>query len=480
MNVILLIYLSLIVGNQQSFSYECYKESLQVLENVENGEEISAFVNRTFAIALPTNTSFNCTWIIQVPKDKVISFQLTNLSLHWCKFNCRKCIRVSIFDGDGNQILTNQCTSSAPSHKFKTGTNSASLVFTVMKQRRQSDFFIHYNDHQEPFGFTAKIFLNNADDEEIDEEDLKPCLGTSMISGPIGTHGTIQNYLTRNGLYRSNENCKWLIQSTNPDASIRFSIRLFDIEDSCECNRAYRCWDICKSDYLAIFSGNETVTEYSDKVVLFHCGETTVRCQSRSLTSEVLVVFKSNDVIEFPGFILDYEILSAETFPHTEKNCQMRVKDLLNSTKSKTGSIGSYQRASTGRYRPNESMSWKIVKMNDEEAFSFKFTKFKLDDICHHCDFSMPLCHLSSNDHPFEDFDYLAFGNELCFCGRNVSLNRTFDFVGIESTALDIAFRSNYFQEYDGFQLDYEFSKFEMCLFCFRIFFVFLQIFSST
>ena len=431
-----------------SFGYQCEQNSQIDLSNVENGDEIAAFVDRSFAISLPVNYSHSCSWHIKVPDGKFLSFQLTRLNLHWCRFNCRKCSRVAMFDSNGNQILSNQCASSPPVQKFNTKSNKGSIVFTVAKQRETSDFFSNYKQSADAFGFSVKIHIG---DSPVNFEDFDPCNETFVISAPIGTFGSIQSYVTADGKYRANENCKWLIQSTDPRAIIRFSNRYLDTEDECGCARPEQCWEKCTSDYLTVFNGNETLPYYRDggKVLSVQCGAPKVtHCVWRSFVPQALVVFTSDHRVEFTGFILDYEILSHDRFPYADSTrCYFQIsEEYLNPANSKSGVIESYTRQSNGKYRPNERILYLIDKP-ENQVFSFNFSKFLLDENCHHCDSTLNQC---------QHFDYVAVGSKFCFCGRNVSLKRTFYF-NKNNAGDDVMFTANAFDEYEGFKMHYEF-----------------------
>ena len=190
-----------------------------------------------------------------------------------CDKQCTKNDHVIIYNYPELSEITRRCGSNMPSMTWRSPA-AAAIYFKSDDNIQRSGFEIVY---------------------DVDP-DTVPCKSTKLLQK---TSGLVENYKRNSdGKYRSNEDCRWLIQVPSNYNAIRIFFNKLDIDGSClggasSCN--------CNDDFVDIIEGNSE----DGRLVTRRCGGN-IPGEFLVNGNNAYIRFKTNSVSEKTGFQIQF------------------------------------------------------------------------------------------------------------------------------------------------------------------------------
>ncbi|XP_055949985.1 mannan-binding lectin serine protease 1-like isoform X1 [Argiope bruennichi] len=174
---------------------------------------------------------------------------------------------------------------------------------------------------------------------EVNDE----CNLTLTVSGNGGTISS-PGYPEK---YPSNTDCRWLLVSEDPNATLFLRIDTLQIEPDTN----------CKLDYLQVHLGSSTLAPALDPL----CGNIKDRV-IKTNSSTLLVVFHSDPVYEDRGFSVDY-------FTQSAGDCKTSL----------TGSSGVIRSPGFPNNYPDKTDCWTLITVKEDKKIALHFDSLDLE-----------------------------------------------------------------------------------------------------
>ena len=278
----------------------------QLEENIELSSDLQVLILNTIIV----DENKEICWNITTEKNWKIRFEIMEMNLDHCMFDCRQCHFIEFYSKSRSLLPRKELSRIHNRQCFKT---KQMFPFSYTSSENKALIRFHLDRHWKVGGGSTQIQISKVKSKHDDRDDQN-CDPKQPIVVDVDKYptGTIQNYVKSNGKYRLDERCRWYFKVKDPYKVIRFKVLKLQLPGSCPIAQK---WETC--DKFCFEQGNHVTIwdkrgEIDNGTVLFRgCSIFTPKERFHTCSNEATIEFVTGNRYEsnqtsFSGFIIEY------------------------------------------------------------------------------------------------------------------------------------------------------------------------------